>query len=143
MRDLAGGRWYEPADLGFDSLVIAAATTAVGRVVPWCQAFEFSRAVIFFEIVVGPSADFTLQAGAVDIDGQSALISPSLNLVANMTTSSAVIFSGNADTPRAANGTVVLTPLPIVVGTPYIQFRIPNNDVVNAGTVSLRAFLGK
>ena len=142
MLEFPGGRWYEPADLGFNSIVIGAGAFVSGAIVPWSAGFQFARVTFLFELVAGPSADFTLASRALDVDGQT-FLTVGVNLVSNMTISTLGIFSGNADVPRAITGVAQPSSLAMVIGVPYVQLRIINNDGVNPGTVSLRAFLGK
>lgn len=140
MRQVGGGVWYEPAELGFDNVLIAPISTVTGNVVPWLVRSPLRRVVLFFEIVSGASVSFTLSPNGADPVGN---LIPGSN-VAIWSNIAADSFAWWADdsTPLAWSGVITVNRLGAILSVPYISFNINNNDAVNPGNVSLRVMVG-
>ena len=142
MRQLSGGLLYEPDDLGFNNRTIAATASVVGNIVPWCARTPFSWCVWFFDIVSGSSVSFNLRGRSIDKDGSTQILA-TLTLASVLAADAAVYFSPNSGVATSSSGNVNLSFFPSVIAAPYAEFSIVNNDAVNDGNITLRAFLGK
>lgn len=142
MIDLPGGRWFEPADTGFDNTAVAAAAGVTGNILPWCAGSVFSRVVFFVEIVSGTAPDVTLQARSFDIDGQTVL-TVEVSVVSNILVDTVSFFSANSSIARGGlSGTVNSNAFGRVTGSPYVRMRILNNNGAEVVNVTLRVLLG-
>lgn len=138
MQQLPGGLWYEPADLGFNNLLIPAGTVVNGNIVPWAAAFRLRSVGIFFEIVSGTASGFTLSVRGLDIDGQGVLLATNAIWTAIVTDAASYWFNG---APTDTAGVTAIADVPRLLLPPYLRFSILNEDGANDGNVSLRALL--
>lgn len=139
MREFPGGLWYEPADLGFDDTLIGAGATVEGSIVPWTSRYAFSRVVLFW-FKSGVSANFDVGIDSIDIDGSSLLAGSSSLWTGILIVRTQSLWG--LDTPRPLNGAAPAA-FQGLLGSPYVKFRVINQDGANPGNVTLKALLTK
>lgn len=131
------GVWLDPADLGFNALVIAGAANANGLVIPWAASYRFRR-INFWLRLTGPASSVSLRLNQeLDFNGTTVLRSGISAIWTTVTTGVMCMSAGALSTTIASVGAVLANPLASVWGAPYLQFNVLNNDGVNAATVSL------
>lgn len=142
MVQLPSGRWYEGANLGFNNRLIAAASSVNGNIVPWAAGAPVLGGIhLFFEIVSGASANFSVFANVFDINAQTQIVIQQSLWTAIAGDAVLFVSLGDGTVPLATSGTVNVNADSPVLGAPYLQFTVVNNDAVNPGNVTLRALL--
>lgn len=134
-----GGVWLEPADVGFNATLVAAAANVNGSILPWRAGYAFRFVGIFWG-KAGVSNDFTLRVEVLDADGQTQLVAV-VNLWSNITGNQSFGWWFD-NTPRVFSGVGNPAPMSSVLSAPYLRFNVLNNDGVNDGNVTVRVLLG-
>ena len=142
MRVLPGGIWYEPNELGLSNILVPAASTVFGNIVPWNAVAGLRRVVVFFQVVSGTGTPFDVNFRPFDADGLSPL---DVNQAAwTGIPNTSYCWWADDNTPRPKSGASSPTiSLGLMMGSPFMQPNIDNNDVANGANVSLRILLAR
>jgi hypothetical protein len=134
--DIQGVRWVLPSELDFNNVQLAASQTRVGLIVPWVARGSFKRVSMMYEKVSGSGSSVNLQAAAIGPDG-STVIGAFASFL-NTVTDDSFGHVNLTGVLTASIGSVVATGVAYLMGAPYIQFRMTNNDATNSINVRLQ-----